>query len=264
MDKPVVGIIGFGELGTAAGAALRRNAYRVVGFDPSPEARHRMTDLGVEVAGDPAQVGRDCDVVVVLVVSADQVRAVLTGPNGAFSEMRRGAVLLQSTVGPDVALEMSRACPAHLTFIDAPVTVRRSDPPTFFALVGATGQLSPTIKAVLDCYCHDIALVGPPGAGQAAKLANNVMSLVNTAAAAEALRLAAAYGIDRDAMLALARKGSGALNTWPMREGLFGPGPGDRHRRTKSKKDLDAAVTLADAVGVDMPVTRSVIDQLKI
>ncbi len=268
MDKPVVGVIGFGELGTVAGAALTRDGYRVLGLDPSPEARGRMADLGVEVAADPAQIGRECDAVVILVVTADQTRAVLDGPDGLFAAMPNGVVLLQSTVGPEISIEMDRASPAGVTFIDAPVTVRRGDPPTFFALVGARDALSPTIRTMLDSYCHEVAIIGPPGAGQAAKLANNVMSIVNTAAASEALRMAAAYGIEREAMLALARRGSGAsqaLMSWDhRREGLFEPGPGDPHRRSKARKDLSTAVRTAQSLGVEMPVTQSAIDQLKI
>jgi len=115
----------------------------------------------------------------------------------------------------------------------------------------------------MESYCHDIAIVGPVGAGQAAKLANNVMSIVNTAVATEALRLAEAYGIDRDTMIALARKGSGAshaLATWEIRKTLFEgePPPGDPNRNT-SRKDLKAAVRTAESMGVRMPLTTDAI-----
>ena len=57
-ETNVIGVVGLGELGTVAATALKRGGYQVVGFDPSPAAQQRMKDLGVEIAADPAEVGR--------------------------------------------------------------------------------------------------------------------------------------------------------------------------------------------------------------
>lgn len=265
-DPEIVGIIGFGELGAVAGAALKANGRRVLAVDPSARAREHMAELGVEAASGLADLGRRCSHVIVLVADADQTRATLTGPQAIFETMSAGVVILHSTVGPEVSREVARACPPGVAFIDAPVTVRRSTPQTFFALVGAAHEPGPSVRKLLDCYCHDVAYLGPVGAGQAVKLANNVMSLVNTAAAAEALRLAEAYGIDREAMIALAGKGSGAshaLATWGAREALFEPGHDHGGHRKMAKKDLALALQSAEAVRLQMPLTTCAIRQIK-
>jgi len=264
VETKVAGLIGFGALGTVAGAALKREGYRVMAYDPSPAAQVEMKSLGVDVAAGPAEVGRACDVVAVFVLDADQARAVLLGPDGVFGVMSKGVVLLQSTVGPEAARDIAGRCPVGITFFDAPVTVRRSTPPTFFCLIAGAQAPDPAIRKLLDSYCHDMAFVGPVGAGQAAKLVNNVMSIVNTAVATEALQLADAFGIDRETMIRLASNGSGsshALSTWDIRKTLFEGVPADDSRIT-SKKDLSAALQSAGAAGVQMPMTTRALDLL--
>ncbi|WP_433502969.1 NAD(P)-dependent oxidoreductase [Pseudonocardia halophobica] len=260
-----IGIVGVGELGTVVANALRGDGRQAIGYDPSPAAVERMAELGVEAAESPAALGAACDLVIVTVATADQSTATIAGPDGVFATMTEGTVVLHATIDPATSLAIAKERPGGVTFVDAPVSVRRSDPPTFTAFLGTEAPLDPELRAVLLTYCHEVAEVGTVGAGQVAKIANNVMSLANTAILAEAFRLAAAYDISTDRMRELAALGSGnshALSTWPTRASLYTE-PGDSRRRALARKDLVAALALAEQAGFTLPVTAAALGELR-
>ncbi|MCE0763550.1 NAD(P)-dependent oxidoreductase [Pseudonocardia kujensis] len=260
-----IGIVGVGELGTVVANALLGDGRQAIGYDPHPAAVERMTDLGIEPADSPAALGAACDLVIVTVATADQSTAAISGPEGVFTTMVQGTVVLHATIDPATSIAIGKERPSGVTFVDAPVSVRRSDPPTFMAFLGTEAPLDDELRAVLLTYCHQVAEVGAVGAGQVAKIANNVMSLANTAILAEAFRLAQAYDIPTDRMRELAAQGSGnshALATWTTRASLYTE-PGDPRRRALARKDLVAALALAEQAGFTLPVTAAALGELR-
>jgi 3-hydroxyisobutyrate dehydrogenase len=252
-----VGLVGVGELGSVVLRALAAAGRRVVVYDPSPATAAVIAAAGGCAAGSPAEVAAECACVVVAVARLDQVSEVLLA-DGIYSTIGEGTVVLHSTIDPVSTANLANLAPETSTFIDAPVSFRRTSPPTFLAFVGADAPLDDGIRDVLDSYCHKVVHCGGPGTGQAAKLVNNVMSLGNTAVAAEALTLAEALGVAPETMLAVAQDGSGsshALATWEQRRTLFTAGPGDDRRRALARKDLEAALHMARTSGVELPLT---------
>lgn len=259
-----IGIVGVGELGGVVARALLAGGRTVIGHDPHPAACVRMAEIGISPVESPAELGRRCAVVLVVVSTADQSRSTIVGPDGVFSTMTTGTVVLHATIDPGASAAIAQERPPRVRFVDAPVSVRRSDPPTFLAFAGAGEPLDSGVLAILSIYCHEVVEVGRVGAGQAVKIANNVMSLANTAVLTEALRLAEAYGIEPARMRELAAQGSGnshALATWSTRASLY-TGPGDPRRRALARKDLVAALDLAERAGVRLPVTEAALGEL--
>ena len=127
-----------------------------------------------------------------------------------------------------------------MRFVDAPVSVRRSDPPTFLAFLGTEEPPGPALRTVLGTYCHEVVEAGPVGASQAVK-------------------------IEPARMRELAARGSGnshALTTWSTRASLYTE-PGDPRRRALAHKDLAAALDLAERTGVALPVTAAALGELR-
>lgn len=262
-----VGLIGAGELGSLVLRALTKAGRPVLCFDPSPAAADVIAAAGARSATAVAEVATACEQVLIAVATLDQARTVLLGDDGVYAHLGQGTVILHSTIDPVSSRDLAAQAPDGIRYIDAPVTFRRTTapPPTLLAFVGADGPLPEETRALLDAYCHELVECGPAGAGQAAKLVNNVMSLVNTAVATEALRLAESLGIDPERMRALAMHGSGAsnaINTWAQRRTLFVPGPGDDRRRALARKDLLAAIEMGRAGGIELPLTALAVTQV--
>jgi 3-hydroxyisobutyrate dehydrogenase-like beta-hydroxyacid dehydrogenase len=244
-----IGVVGLGELGTIVVRGLREAGHAVLGYDRMPSNVVAATPL-VEIA-------RTCDLVLVAVATDAQVREVATE---LFTAMQSGTLVLHSTVTPRTPRELAALAPDDVLVVDAPVSIHRdAESRPCVAYVGSDSPVPPEVSRVLVSYCREAIPVGGLGAGQLVKLANNVMSLVNTAVAAEALRLAAAAGADPDLVRRLALKGSGAshaLATWPNRAELFDEGAPSPRKRALAAKDLTAALTVAVDLGVDLPLTR--------
>ena len=243
-----VGVVGLGELGTIVEHGVHGAGYDVLGYDPAVSLSNVATAPLVDIA-------RTCDPVLVAVATDDQARRVA---GELFAAMRSGTLVLHSTVTPRTPRELAANAPAEVSVVDAPVSIHRDGQARpCVAYLGSDSPVPADVARVIGSYCREVIEVGGLGAGQIVKLVNNVMSLVNTAAAAEALRLAAASGVDPDVVRELVQKGSGAshaLATWPHRRTLFDGSRGDARRRALAVKDLDAAVGLGAETGAELPL----------
>lgn len=148
MNKPRVGVIGLGSMGGGVAKSLLRADFPVRVCDVRAEVVQSLADAGAVACASPAELGAACDVVIVLVVNADQTETVLFGEHGAVPAMRRGSVLLMSvTVPPDYAERLGpRLAERGILMIDGPVsggeakaatgemTVMAAGPPEAFSL----------------------------------------------------------------------------------------------------------------------------------
>src|SRR5947207_3431680 len=119
-----VGLIGLGAMGRGMGSSLRKKGHKVRVFDVRAEAMREFARDGGIVCDNPAQVARDSEVVVSVVVNAAQTEEVLFGENGAAKAMRKEAVFVMcSTVDPQwsAALE-ARLEALGLFYVDAPLS----------------------------------------------------------------------------------------------------------------------------------------------
>ena len=201
MSKPKVGVIGLGSMGGGAAGSLLRAGFPVHVCDVRRAVVQSFVDSGAIGCASPAELGAACDVLIVLVVNADQVDAVLFGENGAAPAMRQGSVLVMSvTVAPDYAMRLAaRLSERGILMIDGPVsggaakaatgemTVMGSGPPEAFA----------KCEAVLGAIAQKIYRLGDePGTGSKVKMINQLLAGVHIAAAAEAMALGIKAGAD--------------------------------------------------------------------
>jgi len=251
------GIIGLGAMGTPMARNLHRAGCLVALWNRThAKARQLGDELGVPVAGSPAELAQQCDLIL-LSVSADAdvietVEALLPG-------IRAGSIVVDtSTVSMQTArVAANRLQPARAGFLDAPVSggVEGAARGALAMMVGGEEELLERARPVLESIAARIEHMGPVGAGQATKAVNQVMAAGINQAVTEALAFAGALDLPMDRVIDVL--GSGAAGNWflahrgpTMTAGKFEPG----FRVALHHKDLAICQRMADALGVALPL----------
>ncbi|MEE6263180.1 NAD(P)-dependent oxidoreductase [Plantactinospora sonchi] len=261
-DTTTVAVLGLGAMGLPM--ALRLGTELPVwAFDVSAERRALAVEGGTHGAASPAEACRTADVAVLAVRDEEQLRAALFGADGAVHTLRPGAVVvLTSTVGPEAARSVAATlAEKDVDLVDAPVSGGpvRAGNGDLLIMVGATEQALANARRVLDLLASTVHVVGTnPGDGQTMKTVNQLLCGIHTAAAAEALALARALGLDLETVVQVL--GSGAAASFMLAD----RGPrmaraytGDvelRSRLDVINKDMHIVGKVASAAGVPTPV----------
>jgi 2-hydroxy-3-oxopropionate reductase len=254
-----VGFIGLGIMGRPMATNLVKAGFDVVGYNRSPDKVAALVEAGGRRAEDVAAAARDADVVITMLPDSPDVEAVAMGENGVLATAREGALYIDmSTIRPDVSARIARAGRDRgLRVIDAPVSGGEAGAVEagLSIMVGGEAADFEAAKPVLQAVGKTIVHVGPAGAGQTVKAANQLIVAGTLELVAEAIVFLVAYGVDTRAALevlggglagstVLARKGAGML----ARE--FQPG----FRLELHHKDLGIAQTAAREAGVVIPL----------
>jgi 3-hydroxyisobutyrate dehydrogenase len=256
-----VGFVGLGNLGLPMATALVRAGWPVSAHDLRPEAVEAAVAAGAEPARSlDALAG--CQVLALAVPDDETVTATLRAPKLLDRLAPDPVVLVHSTVLPATARELGELGRERaLTFLDAPVSggAERAEQGALTVMVGADESALRRAAPYLDAIAADVVHVGPPGAGAAAKLANQLMMFAALAGTHEALRLAQAYDVDPKTALEVAHTSTG--DSWVAREwgffdrvaGAYDAAGVPVHSRPWSK-DLWEIVAAARAARIEVPV----------
>ena len=200
------GYIGLGMMGSAmAENLIRRGGAAVTVHDIDPAAVLAAVSLGAAPAASAAEVARASDVVSVCVPATAHIEAVLSGPGGIVEGAHGGlCVLVHSTVHPDTVLAVrDMAAEWGVSVFDACVAggADNARAGNQTVLVGGLDEMPPAARELLDVYAGTIIDAGPVGAGAALKIAINVMTYAQFAAAAAAHDMVASTGGEPAALL---------------------------------------------------------------
>jgi 3-hydroxyisobutyrate dehydrogenase len=272
LDVPATGVVGLGDIGRGVSGTLAQAGIELTVCDVRPEATEPFRPVA-RVAATPAEVAAHCDVVLVAVVDDAQVRHVVAGPDGILSAGRSGiAVVVLSTVSIGTALEMAeRAAEEGVLLVDCGVSGGPAAAASgeLVCMVGGTSEAVDRVRPVLDVLGSNVLHMGTVGAGLSAKLARNLVQYGSWLAAYEAQVLAEAAGIPLLLLAEAIRESDrhiGGASRLMFREtarplradvptdaGLIPPmSAGNR----LAHKDLEAAIALAETLGVDVPLAR--------
>ncbi|MFE3317130.1 NAD(P)-dependent oxidoreductase [Nocardia sp. NPDC059195] len=195
--------VGFIGLGSQGGPMARRIVE--AGFPTTLWARRSASlepyaDTAASAADSPAALGAAADLVCVCVVGDADVREVVTGEHGVLAGMAAGSVLaVHSTVHPDTCRHLSEiAARQGVSVVDAPVSGGgpAAADGRLLVMVGGPGDAVEAARPVFATYANPIVHLGDVGAGQFAKLLNNLLFTANLATAQGTLRLGADLGLD--------------------------------------------------------------------
>lgn len=207
-----VAVIGLGAMGLPMATRLA-GTFDVSGFDIAQPRLDLAAGQGVRAATSAADAVADAEVVLVAVRTGEQLESLLFGEQPLSEHLRPGAVvLLTSTVGTAGIAEVAarlEAIGAHL--VDAPLSGGpvRAGEGDLLIVVGASDTALAVALPVLERLASTLTVVGDrPGDGQALKTVNQLLCGVHIAAAAEALALADALGLDRERTLEALQAGA--------------------------------------------------------
>lgn len=250
-----VGFLGLGRMGAPMASRLIGHVDELLVHDISPEAVAALVAKGAEAAGSAAALGERCAIVFTSLPTPPIVRdAVADVVSGGAPRI----VCDLSTSGPKLAQELhDLLSPRGIASFDAPVSggIRGAAQGTLAIMVGGPEALWPELEPLLQRIGKPFYLGATPGAGQVAKLANNLLSLAAIAVTAEAMALAIKAGLDPARMIEVLNAGTGANSAtrdkWPRavlpRTFDFG------FSAQLSLKDTRLALDEARAMGVPLP-----------
>lgn len=249
-------VIGLGNMGMAMAGRLRAGGLVPRGWDLDPAKRAAAAAAGAAV---PADLAAAADTVVVLSLPNEAaVGAVL---DALLPVLPAGAVIADtSTLSPVAARGFAqRAAARGCHYLDAPVSggAAGAAAGTLAMMVGGEATALDAARPVLDRLATRILHIGGSGAGQVAKLVNNLMVATNLVVAGEAFRLGARAGVPAEALLpvingATGRSAATEVN-WPrwIATGSFDSG----FTAGLMRKDVRLALGLAEAVGAPLDAT---------
>ncbi len=201
MTKPRIGFIGLGLMGQEFTARLVECGYQVTGFDIDADKVARATEHGVIAAASSAEVTSASDIILVCVISTDAVEQAVFGDGGIAEAGTDVKILVDHST---TIVEKTKSMAAQLKdtcgmgWVDAPVS---GGPPAartgaLAIMAGGADSDIETVTPVMSDLASGFTHFGPVGAGQVAKMVNQILVLNNYAVLAEALALAEAGGID--------------------------------------------------------------------
>ncbi len=255
-----IGFIGLGIMGGAMAANVLRAGYDLTVWNRTPGRITPLAEAGAAVAANPADLAARSDVIITCVSDTPDVEAVILGPGGVIEGARPGALVIDcSTISPEATRNIAaRLKQKGVHLLDAPVSggSEGAAKGTLSIMLGGEADQVARAMPVLQAMGKTITHVGGQGAGQMAKLVNQVLVVVTMQGVAEALLLAQAGGLDLERTLAAV--GGGAAGSWMLNN--RGPQVIRRDWRPGftvdlQQKDLRLVLEAADELGIPLPST---------
>ena len=259
-----IAFIGLGNMGSGMAANLAAKGHFVRAFDLSPEALEKARLAGCAVTGSAAQAVAGADVVVTMLPAGQHVAAVYR--DAVFPGCARGTLLIDcSTIDVGSAKTLASEAADHgLVAVDAPVSggIAAANAGALTFMVGGSEEGFARAKPVLEAMGKAVIHAGASGAGQTAKICNNMLLGASMIATAEAFVLARKLGLDPQRFYDIASVSSG--QNWSMTSYCPLPGvgpesPADRDYQggfavALMLKDLRLAAEAAELAGVQTPM----------
>jgi 3-hydroxyisobutyrate dehydrogenase len=219
--------IGLGNMGLPMAGNLRKAGYQVTGLDTAPRARDAFIAQGGHIAASLAEGSAGAEVIVTMLPAGEHVRAVYLGEHGVLRSVAPGSLLIDSsTIDVATAREVATAAAkAGHEMLDAPVSggTTGAEAATLTFMVGGSEVGFARAKPILAAMGKNIVHAGPSGAGQAAKICNNMILGVSMLGVCEAFVLADRLGLERQKLFDIASNSSGSC--WSLLKNCPVPGP---------------------------------------
>ncbi len=259
-----VAFIGLGVMGYPMAGHLARAGHDVCVYNrTTAKAEQWQAEYAGRIGLTPAEAAKDADLVLMCVGNDNDVRAVVTGPDGVLAGMHPGAVLVDhTTTSASLADELDRLCMAQqVGFVDAPVSGGQAgaENACLTIMCGGANAVFERVQPVLDVYAKSTQLMGPVGQGQRCKMVNQICITGILQGLSEALLLAEKSGLDIEQVVETLKHG--AAGSWQMEnravtmsQDKFDFGFAIDWMR----KDLGFCLEEAARHGIELPLTKEV------
>ena len=261
------GFIGLGIMGKPMARNILKAGHVLMVNNRSKAAVDELAAAGARPA-TREEIGRECDVVLTMLPNGPEVKEVMLGEGGVASFMRAGSAFIDmSSINPIVSKEIAAALAEKgIEMLDAPVSggEPKAIDGTLSFMVGGKPDVFAKFKPLLDSMGSSAVLCGDVGAGNATKLANQIIVAVNIAAMSEAFMLAKRAGVDPRLVFSAIRGGLAGSAVMDAKapmiiERNYKPG----FKIDLHIKDLNNVLEAAHSLGSPLPLTSIVADMLQ-
>ena len=220
-----IAFIGLGNMGSSMAQNLLQAGENVFGYDLSEKALQHFAAGGGVVCASPQAAARQADIVITMLPAAKHVREVYLGEEGVLAVLQAGSLCIDcSTIDPQTIKDIAaQAQQQGIQVCDAPVSggTIGAKAGTLTFMVGADAQTYAAAQPILALMGKNTVFCGAVGAGQIAKICNNLILGISMTAVAEGMALGAKLGIDPQALAGVVNSSSGrcwsseVCNPWP-------------------------------------------------
>lgn len=255
-----IGFIGLGIMGKPMSKNLVKAGYDLVVYDFNQAALDELAELGAKAACNTKEVAEECSVIITMLPNSPHVRAVALGENGIIEAAKSGSILIDmSSIDPTESKAIGASLlEKGIRMMDAPVSggEPKAIDGTLSVMVGGNREDFDAYYGMLMTMAGSVTYVGELGAGNIAKLANQIVVALNISAVAEALIFAQKAGANPERVYEAIRGGLAGSTVMDAKAPLmlarkFDPG----FRIELHIKDLNNAINAAQSVSSPVPMT---------
>ncbi len=263
-----IGFIGLGIMGKPMSMNLMKAGYDLVVCNKEMGPVSELVSMGAVSADNAAEVAKQCDVIITMLPNSPQVREVAVGEAGIIDTAKAGTVLIDmSSIDPTESKAIGAVLGKKgVHMLDAPVSggEPKAIDGTISVMVGGKKELFDKFYDLLMAMAGSVVYVGELGAGNIAKLANQIIVSSNIAAVSEALTLAKKSGADPALVYAAIRGGLAGSTVMDAKIPMilnrnFKPG----FRIELHIKDLNNAINAGHAVSAPLPLTGQIMEMMQ-
>ena len=260
-----IGFIGLGIMGKPMAKNLMKAGYKLVISDYSKNTAEELKEIGAEVCSSNKEVAERSDLVITMLANSPQVREVAIGKGGIIEGAHKGLILIDmSSIAPLAAKEIAgKLAEKGVEMLDAPVSggEPKAIDGTVSVMVGGKQEIFDKCYYVMKAMAGSVVRIGEIGAGNIAKLANQIIVAINIAAMSEALVLAQKAGVSPELVYNGIRGGLAGSTVLDAKAPLvmdrkFDPG----FRISLHMKDLNNVLETSHEIGVPLPLTSAIFE----
>jgi 2-hydroxy-3-oxopropionate reductase len=260
-----IGFIGLGIMGKPMARNLLKAGYELIVMDINPVVVEELEALGAESVKTAAELAARTKIIITMLPNSPHVKAVALGEGGIIEGASAGSVLIDmSSIAPQSSKEIAEALAAKgIEMLDAPVSggEPKAISGTIAVMVGGKKEVFDAHYELMMTMAASVVYVGETGAGNIAKLCNQVVVAINIAAISEAMVLAKKAGVSPDLVYQAIRGGLAGSTVMDakapmMMDRNFNPG----FRIDLHIKDLNNVMETAHNVGVPLPLASQVME----
>jgi len=213
-----IGFVGLGIMGQGMALNLQKAGFALTVWNRTEAKAQPVIEAGGRLAGSPAEVAAQSDIIVVCVSDTPDVEAVVLGEQGIVHGAKAGSLVIDcSTISPKATKEIAaQLAEKEVAMLDAPISggSEGAVKGTLSIMVGGAAEDFERARPVFEAMGKTITHVGETGAGQTVKLVNQVLVVGNALAICEAFMLAQAGGVDLKTALKAVE--AGAAGSWML------------------------------------------------
>ena len=270
-DTKTIAFIGLGVMGGPMTGHLAHAGRHVTAYNRSSERARKWGEvwagesLDIGFASTPKDAAKNADIVLICVGNDEDLASVTSGEDGVLASMRTGSLLIDhTTTSADMARQLGGLCARQdIAFVDAPVSGGQvgAENGQLAIMCGGDDAAMARAEPVMQAYAKSIVHVGPTGAGQTAKMANQMCIAGVLGGLSEAIRLAQGAGLDLEKTYEAIS--GGAAQSWQM-DNRWATMTADTFDFGFAidwmRKDLGYALDEAQRLGLSSPIT-ALVDQ---